>query len=59
MIKNLIDFIVQVFLDFMVGMASFFGLSAIFPNWNAAVVVAIAMMVAVVFAERLEVKLKK
>lgn len=59
MIKTIINFIAQVILDFIVGMAVYFGLTAIFSTWNAAVIVAIAILVAVIFAEKFEVKIKK
>ena len=57
--KNLMNFIVQVTLDFIVGMAIYFGLSAMFSASNTTFVVAVAMAVAVIFAEKFEVKIKK
>ena len=59
MIKNLVDFIAQVILDFAIGMVVYFGLSVIFPAWNTTFVVAVAVFVAVIFAEKFEVRIKR
>ena len=58
MIKNAINFILQVTLDFIVGMAVYFGITAMFPSWNTAFIVAISISIAVIFAEKFEVKIK-
>ena len=59
MIKKLFRLLAQLFLDFLVGMAVYFGLGAVCPNWNATAVVAVAMIIALIFAETIEGKIKK
>lgn len=59
MIKKFFSLFAQVALDFLVGMAVYFGLSAMFPKGNTTVIVATAMVIALIFAEKVEGKFKK
>jgi len=59
MIKKLLGLCAQLLLDFLVGMAVYFGLCAMFPTWNVTAIVAAAMVSALIFAETVEGKLKK
>ena len=56
---NIINKIFQVFIDFVVGVAIYFGLKALVPALTENVVAVITLIATAVFAEFIEVKCKK
>lgn len=55
----IINKIFQVFVDFVIGVAIYFGLNALIPILSDNAIAVIALTVTAVFAEFVEVKIKK
>ena len=56
---EMINRIFQVLMDLVVGIAIYFGLNAFFPDWGTNTVIVVTLSITAVFAEFVEMKLKR